>query len=333
MTKLVTFTFFALMVVFALLVPQASADFTKTPIFDVRTDCLDPRYCGDADAGVVDAIYVLYLENPDQSEDVVSVSITIPAGYSIGPRFITDKAGILAMSGVSKSPQLWTTQLSVVTTTTPLHFLISATGATLGEITIIEPDNGKNPATPGRMEMRFSGVIALMNHGCSADIKTESGFFINPESPGTYSWAPSIANPTSGKSVNMVPRSGGSQTVEIFPHGLHWKKLENTTSLATTEIQSSTAMETVATTSTAVTITVPVQTAVVQMTAQGVGFAIIGIGAGVAAVVAGLAVVATQPRTELYGFAGYYYCRKHRVPVLLINNRPWCPIERKFLRN
>ena len=301
MTKLVTFTFFALIVVFALLVPQASADFSKTPIFDVRTDCLDPRYCGDADAGVVDAIYVLYLENPDQSEDVVSVSITIPVGYSIDPRFITDKTGVLAMSGIGRNPQLGTTQLSVVTTTTPLHFLISVTGATLGEITIIEPDNGKNPAIPGRMEMRFSGVIALMNHGCSADIKTESGFFINPWWPGTYSWAPSIANPTSGKSVNMVPRSGGSQTVEIFPHGLHWRKLENTTSSANT--------------------------------AQGVGFAIIGIGAGVAAAVAGLAVIATHPRTELYGFAGYYYCRKHRVPVLLINNRPWCPIERKFLRN
>jgi hypothetical protein len=322
MTRLVAL--FVLIVVFALLVPQASADFTKIPTFDLRPDC---QYCDEA--GVVDTIYTFHLENPDQSEDVVSVSIAIPIAYSIDPRFITNKTGITAMSGYASNPQLGTTQLNVVTTNTPGRFLISAMGTTLGEITIIEPSS----TTPGKMEMKFSGVVAVMNHGCSAEIKTETGFFINPSRLADYVWAPSIANPTSGKSVIMEPRSGLSQVVTILPHGLHWRKSENTTSLATTETQSSTAMETVATTDAAVTTMVLVQTAVVQTTAQGVGFAIIGILAGVAAAVGGLVVVAARPRSQLYGFAGYYYCRKHRVPVWFINNQPWCPIERKYLGN
>ncbi len=306
MTKLVTF--FVLIVVLALLLPQANADFSKIPIFDLKTSS-DVASNLDNLGGGMDAIYTLYLENGDQSENVVSVSITIPIGYSIGPGFITNETGIIAMSGYGSNPQLGTTQLYVVTTNTPGRFLISAMGATLGEITVIEPTT-----TPGRMEMKFSGVIAVMNHGCSAEIKSERGFFINPWQPGTYVWAPSTANPESGESVTMEPRSGLSQAVEIVPFTLGWRRLANTTSLATTEIQSSIAMETVATTS-------------------AVGFAIIGIGAGVAAAAGGLAVAISQPRSEVYVFAGYYYCRKHRVPVWFIDNRPWCPIERKFLGN
>jgi uncharacterized membrane protein (UPF0127 family) len=68
---------------------------------------------------------------------------------------------------------------------------------------------------------------------------------------------------------------------------------------------------------------------------SGIGFAfvVIAIGAGVASAAGGLAVAATgQPYSEMFTYAGYYYCRRHRVPVWYVHGWPWCPVERRFLR-
>ena len=231
MTKFVTFL--VLIVVFALLVPHASADFTKTPIFDLKTD--RTVY------GVFDSIYTFYLENPDPSEDIASVSITIPIGYYSDSGFFTNETGIIVMTGYASHPQLGKMPFNVVTTTTLGRFLINATGATLGEITITEPSS----TTTGRMEIKFSGVIAVMNHGCSVEFNTNSiinfaTLFTNPWTPAIYAWAPAIATSTSGKSVTMEPRPGHEQNVQITVPEMGWRSLANTTSLVTTEIQSST---------------------------------------------------------------------------------------------
>ena len=71
---------------------------------------------------------------------------------------------------------------------------------------------------------------------------------------------------------------------------------------------------------------------VVQASGTGLGFAVIAIGAGAAAAAGGLAVAISQPRSEVYAFAGHYYCRKHRAPVWSVESRLWCPIERRFLK-
>lgn len=64
---------------------------------------------------------------------------------------------------------------------------------------------------------------------------------------------------------------------------------------------------------------------------MGLSFVVIAIGAGAAAMAVGLAVVSTQPRSEAYLYAGHYYCRKHRTPVLSVEGRLWCPVERRYL--
>lgn len=64
----------------------------------------------------------------------------------------------------------------------------------------------------------------------------------------------------------------------------------------------------------------------------GFGFAMIGIGAGVGAAAAGIAAVLSRPSSEVFGYSGYYYCRRHRVPVWLVQGGLWCPVERRFLR-
>jgi hypothetical protein len=234
------------MLVLVMLVPQANAKFTKTPIFDLRTSS--------SLAGATDALYTLHIENRDQSEDATSLSITVPAGYSIDQKFITNKAGIKAMSAYGSCAD-WSGQASVVTTTTPGRLLMAAMGTTVVEITVSEPTS----TTQGIIEMTFVGIYTIMNRGCHGDITPVKGFFINPSTPGTYAWAPSIANPKSGPSATMEARSGFSQTVTIVGTGA-------TTSVTTTETQSPGTTQTATSTSVQVTTSTPAQTTAAQTT-------------------------------------------------------------------
>lgn len=64
---------------------------------------------------------------------------------------------------------------------------------------------------------------------------------------------------------------------------------------------------------------------------MGLSFVVIAIAAGAAAMAVGLAVVSSQSKSEVYLYAGHYYCRKHRTPVLSVDGRLWCPFERRYL--
>jgi hypothetical protein len=74
------------------------------------------------------------------------------------------------------------------------------------------------------------------------------------------------------------------------------------------------------------TVTTPV-----QASGMGLSFAVISIGAGAAAAAGGLAVAISQPRSEVYAYAGYY-CRKHLTPLWSVEGRLWCPVERRSLK-
>jgi uncharacterized membrane protein len=64
----------------------------------------------------------------------------------------------------------------------------------------------------------------------------------------------------------------------------------------------------------------------------GLAFAVIGIGVGVAASVVCVAVAMSRRGSEVFTYGGYYYCRRHRVPVWYVNGRLWCPAEQRYLR-
>jgi len=236
------------MLVLVMLVPQADANFTKTPIFDLKASS--------SLAGATDALYTLHLENPDLYEDTLTASITIPAGYSINQKFITDKSGIKAGSAYGHC-QEGSAPANIVTTTTLGRFAISFAGMAAVDIIVSEP----TPTTPGTMKFTFVGGYAgaVMNRGCYGEISPVAGFFVNPSTSGTYAWAPSIANPKSGPSVTMVPRSGFSQTVTIVGTGA-------TTSVTTTETQSPATTQTVTSRSVQVTASTPTQTTAAQTT-------------------------------------------------------------------
>jgi uncharacterized membrane protein len=65
----------------------------------------------------------------------------------------------------------------------------------------------------------------------------------------------------------------------------------------------------------------------------GLAFAFVGIGLGVAAAGAGLAIVMSgRQGAEVLDFGGYYYCRKHRVPLWYVEGRLWCPLHQRHVR-
>jgi hypothetical protein len=195
------FPFLALMLAMVILVPQFGAASTASPTFDL--------VASSNVAGASDATYTLHVENPVESPGMVGFTITIPAGYSIGQKFITNTAGIVAMSAKGSCPQGSGTA-SIATTTTTLTYSLSVPGVAGGSVKVNEP----TATSPGAIQITLTG-FAVGNSGCSFDLTSVSGFFLNPPTPGTYAWAPSSANPTSGSPVTMAPRQGFSQNVTI----------------------------------------------------------------------------------------------------------------------
>ena len=81
------------------------------------------------------------------------------------------------------------------------------------------------------------------------------------------------------------------------------------------------------------TLVVPGESLTPPTSSVGVAFAFIGIGVGVAAAGAGLAIVMSgRQGSEVMDFGGYYYCRKHRVPLWYVEGKLWCPLHQRHVR-
>ena len=186
------------------LMPRANASFTNVPTFDLTTSSTQ--------AAATNAAYSFYVQNPDQSEDAVDISIAIPAGYSMGQSFMTSTANI-QVGTVSGQCPVGAGQGTVTTTTIPGQFSINIKqlGAPIGGITITPP----TASSPGTFDMKFTSQYSFENYGCGGQFSFVNGFFINPSTAGTYSWAPSTATPKSGPTVMMQPRPGFSQSITI----------------------------------------------------------------------------------------------------------------------
>jgi hypothetical protein len=63
---------------------------------------------------------------------------------------------------------------------------------------------------------------------------------------------------------------------------------------------------------------------------MGFAFAVIGIGAGAA--VAGVGVAVAMSGSDVYAYGGYYYRRRHNVPVCWVQGRLWCPADGRFVK-
>jgi hypothetical protein len=66
----------------------------------------------------------------------------------------------------------------------------------------------------------------------------------------------------------------------------------------------------------------------------GLGFAVVLMGIGIVVASAAGAITVTlagRRYPQVFSYAGYYYCGKHRVPLYSVNGWSWCPVERRYL--
>jgi hypothetical protein len=185
--------------------PYAHADFAATPTLDVTTSSTQ--------AGATDAVYKIHIENTDSKMALASLSVVIPAGYSINSTYITSKSGITIITGTAGQPGgALSAPFNVKTTIQPGHFSTTVSAIIFtyhADMELTEP----TPTAPGKMVFQIPSTI--VGNAVYLDSECVAGFFINPSTAGTYTWGPSLATPASGSPVTTVARSGYTQTVTI----------------------------------------------------------------------------------------------------------------------
>ncbi|MFX0201017.1 MAG: hypothetical protein ACFFCW_33270 [Candidatus Hodarchaeota archaeon] len=194
-----------LLVLFSTAVFPAEA-FTDPPTLDLTTSSHI--------AGATDAVYTFHSENPDPLTAVL-FDVPIPVGYLINSAYLTTTPGIIVMTGVYGNiggPVMGNLRLE--TTAAPGWFDIWAEQliplfpwVKIGTVQIIPP----TLTTPGNI----GGALGPLNSGEYADLTFIAGFFINPSTPGIYTWGPSTATDAAGNIATMNPRIGFTNQVAI----------------------------------------------------------------------------------------------------------------------
>ena len=208
-SKLRILSFLAVLLVLSstsIIIPSSSA-FTTPPTMDLTTSS--------EIVGATNAIYSFHAENPD-SITIVSFSVPIPAGYSIDPTYMTTTTGIVVMTGVyGFIGQPINGYLKLETTVNSGVFAVYAERiippfpyVLIGSATIIPPTS----TIPGT----WTVTLGAPNNGEYIDLSFVAGFFINPSTPGVYTWGPSTATGSDQSSATMNPRLGFTNEVTII---------------------------------------------------------------------------------------------------------------------
>ncbi|MEM3004552.1 MAG: hypothetical protein QXK96_04575 [Candidatus Bathyarchaeia archaeon] len=156
------------------------------------------------------AVYTVHVENPN-AFDISGIDVTIPAGYSINPAYLTTTPGIVVATGVyGRGPwPPYTTKgvVEIKTTATSGVFELFVDGNPMGVTGTYTPPTA---TTPGKWESMFPAV----GESVWGDVSFIAGFFINPCTVGTYSWSPNTGY-YGEEEVPIDPRAGYSNTVTI----------------------------------------------------------------------------------------------------------------------
>jgi hypothetical protein len=230
----------ATMLMLLVMAPSAIADFAVTPTLDLTTSSNL--------AGATDAVYTFHFESKDTSTSVISFSLAIPAGYSVNPAYVTQKSGITVMKG--KAGQLVgfiRGDIAVTTTATPGHYKVGVSGYQT-EAVLTEP----TPTAEGKLEVPIPSIPGVSG-AVFLDVSTVPGFFVNPSTPGTYAWGPSLAYPPSGRGVATVPRSDFSQTITIVGPSVTTEAATSVTTSAAASVTTTTSASPTTTAQTVVT--------------------------------------------------------------------------------
>jgi hypothetical protein len=193
--------------------------------------------------------------------------------------------------------------------------------------------------------------VRLGVHNQSGDFELSHAYtpLINTPSPTEYEITMALSAFTIGSGGSLVlgllrqlQNGTASHTAFVFfdsvstASGLNGPVATTTTTTTTTMTttqQTSTTTSQQATTTTTSSTTTTTSQPVPPPSGMGSAFAVIGIGAGVSVAGAGAAFALSGQRgSEVIVYGGFYYCRKHRVPLGYVQGRLWCPVERRYLR-
>jgi len=213
----------------------------------------------------------------------------------------SDKAGFATLAGRSESNHI-------------LRVLISNYDSEYGEFTLTL----KNLDWP---VSTFQAEIYVLND--TYDLALIDQFQLAKTDPLTITRE---ITPSSVYLISFEPKEGATETTTQQTTTITTQQSTTQTTTTTTTTQQSTTSTTQATTATT--------TQVGPGPGIGFAFAVIGIGAAAAGAGAGIAA-GSRPRSarsEVFTYAGYYYCRKHRTPVLYVQGQLWCPVEQRYLR-
>jgi hypothetical protein len=152
-------------------------------------------------------IYTFHIENPSETPFPTGITVTIPAGYTVNPAYMTSTAGIVVATGVGGTISPHTSNVAIVikTTTTSGVFELFSDGTSLGTGTLTPPTQ----TTAGQWVQMFPTVAG----NSWGEVSLISGFLTNPCTAGTYSWAPTIIINERAAPIN--PRTGYSYVVTI----------------------------------------------------------------------------------------------------------------------
>jgi len=209
---------------------SAEATFTVVPTADITPTV--------SLAKADDVTYIFHLEDHDPTEVPKNISIIIPAGYTLNPKYITDMPG-LDVGEIKFFIDLedpWadvSLALYVRTTDTPRVFgayleepfsydaLVHIEPGQLGNGTIVPP----TPNAHGKLTCTFNQTIIDLlkmpkKYGVfiyqAVDFFLLPGVLINPSRPGHYTWRGFVVGAERDSPPQEVnPRPGYTLTVEI----------------------------------------------------------------------------------------------------------------------
>jgi hypothetical protein len=145
-----------------------------------------------------------------------------------------------------------------------------------------------------------------------------------------YNWSDPVFTARAYQSINLAVNYVAEAVHAIWSTYVVTTTTSQQVTTSTTQVQTTTTSTTQQTTTST---TQTQQTIQVESSGMGFAFAFIGIGAGAAAAALGVAVAASGGLgSQILAYGGYYYCRRHRVPVWSYSGYLWCPIERRYLR-
>ena len=244
--------------------------------------------------------------------------------FSSGQSFLAGTWTVSVWMSISEEPTQYKIELGVVDQS---GTFISSSSSFTPVIQSVSPTHYTVTMTAQRLDVGAGQSLAVAFLRQRQDGSSPTAAFIFFDSSDTASGLNSPGLVTAATTATTTQTTTAQQTTTTTTQP---STTSTTSTTLTTTATTTTQPLTTSTTSTTHTTTTTTQ--VGSTTGGGFAFVIIAIGAGIASALGGLAIAASgRPSSEVFAYGGYYYCRRHRVPVWDVQGSLWCPVEQRYL--